>query len=173
MKRKILLLALALPLILSAAIRYAQRPLVLTVEDCALIFPETNSCEKMRLHESGVVYGEAWANGTLEIPDEFLGYVFLKTVKHEDAVLDILVGMNKSGVIQGVKVRGADDVPEEFLAQFHGKTERYNFEVACTADDIMYVPLKIKAMRGSVPLSESIAQGVKAIATLAPAVLKK
>ena len=81
--------------------------------------------------------------------------------------------MNESGVINGVKVKGADEVPEEFLAQFQDKTEQYNFEVACTPDDIMYVPLKIKAMRGNIPLSESITQGVKAIATLAPAVLKK
>ena len=172
MKRKILLLALALPLALSAAIRYAQRPLALTVEDCALIFPEANSCEKMRVLETGELFGETWANG-VESADELLGYVFLKPVTHEGITLDLLVGVNRTGVIAGVKVKGADEVPEEFLAQFHGKTERHNFEVACTPDDIMYAPLKIKAMRGNVPLSESIAQSVKAIATLAPAAIKR
>ncbi len=172
MKRKILLLALALPLALSATIRYAQRPLVLTVEDCALIFPETNSCEKMRALETGELFGEAWVNG-MESADELLGYVFLKTVTHEGRTFDLLVGVNQSGLIKGVKVKGADDVPEEFFAQFHGKTAQYDFEVACTPDDIMYVPLKIKALRGNVPLSESIAQSVKAIAALAPAAIKK
>jgi len=173
MKRKILLLALTLPLALSAAIRYSQRPMSLTAKDCALIFTEANSFEKIRTHETGVIYGEVWANGTTETPDAFLGYVLAKTVKHGDSLLDILVGVNKTGVINAVKVKGLDEVPEEFLAQFHGKTGQYNFEVACTADDIMYVPLKIKAMRGNIPLSESITQGVKAIATLAPALLKK
>jgi len=172
MKRKILLLVLTLPLALSAAIRYAQKPLILTAEDCALVFPETNSCEKMRALETGELFGEAWSNG-VESADAFLGYVFLKSVTHEGRTLDLVVGVNKSGVIQGVKVRGADDVTEEFLAQFHGKTAQYNFEMACTADDLMYVPLKIKAMRGNIPFSESIAQGVKTIATLAPRVLKK
>jgi len=172
MKRKIFLLALALPLALSAAIRYAQKPLILTVEDCALIFPETNSCEKMRALETGELFSEAWSNGA-ESADEFLGYVFLKSVTHEGRTLDLVVGVNESGVISGVKVKGADEVPEEFLVQFHGKTAQYNFEVACTTDDLMYVPLKIKAMRGNIPLSESIAQGVKAIATLAPRTLKK
>lgn len=172
MKRKILMLVLALPLALSAAIRYSQRPTSLTAEDCALIFPETNSCEKMRALETGELFGEAWSNGA-ESANEFLGYVFLKPVTHEGKTFDLIVGINRSGVIAGVKVKGADEVPEEFLAQFHGKTARYNFEVACTADDIMYVPLKIKAMRGNIPLSESIAQGVKAIAALAPAVIKK
>jgi len=171
MKRKIFLLALTLPLALSAAIRYAQKPSMLAAEDCALIFPEANSCEKMRVLETGELFGEAWSNG-LESADEFLGYVFLKPVTHEGGTLDMLVGVNKSGVIAGVKVRGADDVAEEFLAQFHGKTEQHNFEVACTTDDLMYVPLKIKAMRGNIPLSESIAQGVKAIAILAPRVIK-
>ena len=172
MKRKIFLLALMLPLALSAAIRYAQRPLVLAVEDCALVFPEANSCEKIRILETGELFGEAWSNG-VDRADEFLGYVFLKPVTHEGKSLDLLVGVNKAGVIQGVKVKGADEVAEEFLAQFQGKTGRYNFEVACTADDIMYVPLKIKAMRENIPLSETIAQAVKAIAALTPAMFKK
>lgn len=172
MKKKFFLLALTLPLALSAAIRYAQEPLILNVEDCALVFPETNSCEKIRTLETGELFGEAWSNG-VESADALLGYVFLKPVTHEGRTFDLLVGVNQAGLIKGVKVKGADDVPEEFLAQFHGKTGRYNFEVACTADDIMYVPLKIKAMRENIPLSESIAQGVKAIAMLAPAVLKK
>ena len=173
MKRKIFLFALALPLALSAAIRYSQKPVSLTAEDGALVFPATNSCEKIRLHESGVVYGEAWANGTLETPDEFLGYIFLKTVKHEDAVLDILVGVNKSGVIQGVKVKGGEEIAEEFLAQFHGKTAQHDFEVACTPNDLLYIPLKIKALRSNIPLSETVAQGVQEIASLAPRVFKK
>jgi len=172
MKRKIFLLALMLPLALSAAIRYNQRPTSLTAKDCALIFSETDFCEKMRVLETGELFGEAWSNGA-EGADEFLGYVFLKSVTHEGKTFDLLVGVNKSGVIQGVKVRGADEVPEEFLAQFQGKTGRYNFAVAYTADDIMYVPLKIKAMRGNIPLSETIVQGVKAIATLAPTAIKK
>lgn len=172
MKRKIFLLALAIPLALSAALRYAQRPLVLTAEDCALVFPEANSCEKMRVLETGELFSEAWSNGA-ESANKLLGYVFLKSVTHEGKTFNLVVGVNKSGAIAGVRVKGADEMPEEFLAQFHGKTERYNFEVACTADDIMYVPLKIKAMRDNIPLSESIAQGVKAIATLAPALLKK
>lgn len=173
MKRKIFLLALAVRLALSTA-GQAQSALVLTPEDCARIFPETNSCEKIGGLDTGVVYGEAWNNdGTKETPDTFLGYVFFKTLSYEGKSLDLLVGTTESGVITKVQVKGVGEVSEEFLEQFHGKTAQHNFEVACTTDDIMYVPLKIKALRGNIPLSESIAQGVKAIAALAPTVLKK
>ncbi len=172
MKVKILLLALAIPLALAAAIPAPQKRPALTLEDCALIFPQSNSCEKMRVLESGALFGEAWENA-LEGADAFLGYVFLAPMMHAGRTLDLIVGVNQSGIIQGVKVRGADDVTEEFLAQFKGRTAENDFRVAGTAEDLMYVPLKIKAMREDIPLSASIAQSVKDIAALAQVVLKK
>lgn len=173
MNRKIFLLALAIPLALSAAIRHTQKPLGLTVEDCALIFPETNSCEKIGGLDPGIVYGEAWCNdGTKETPDTFLGYVFRKALTHEGKTFDLLVGTTESGVITNVQVNGAGEISEEFLTQFQGKTARHNFDLACTPDDILYVPAKIKAIQSNIPLSESIAQGVKEIAAVAPRVLK-
>lgn len=172
MKRKFFLVALALPLALSAAIRYTQRPSILTAADCALIFPETNSCEETRVLETGELFGEAWLNGA-ESADKFLGYVFFKSITHENETFDLLVGVNRAGVIQGVTVKGAEEVTEEFLAQFHGKTAQNDFAVACTSDDLMYVPLKIKAMRGNIALSQSIAQSVKEISALAAAEAQK
>lgn len=172
MLRRILLSAMLFSLVLSTAC-YAQSSVVLTLEDCARLFPETNSCEKIGGLDTDIVYGEAWCNdGTKETPDTFLGYVFLKTLTHEGKTLDLFVGTTESGVIKEVRVKGAGEIAEEFLAQFQGKTAQHNFDLACNPEDILYVPIKIKALQGNISLSATIAQGVKAIATVAPRVVK-
>jgi hypothetical protein len=135
-------------------------------------FPGANSSEKTRTLDSGVQYTEVWPHGPWEPAEEFLGYVFLKPLQHEGRTIGILVGMTNTGVITSVRVKGLDGVDEEFLAQFRGKTLQANFDLARTPEDLLFVPAKIKAMQGNLALSESIAHGVKEIATSAIKVVK-
>ncbi len=166
------MLSILLMLGLSASTAAAKMPSGLTQEDCRLIFPGANSCEKICALESGILWTEAWHNGSWETTEEFFGYVFLKSLQHDGKTIQVLVGMTKTGVISGVRVKGVDGVDEEFLAQFRGKTSQNNFDLARTPEDLLFVPAKLKAMQGNLALSESIVQGVKEIATSANKVIK-
>jgi hypothetical protein len=172
MSTKNRILSTVLVLGASASLAVAQTPSGLTQQDCKSIFPSANSSEATRTLESGVLYTEVWEHGAWEPAEEFHGYVFLKSVQHEGKTIDVLVGMTSTGVISSVSVKGAAGVDEEFLAQFRGKTVQNNFDLARTAEDLLFVPSKIKAMQGNLALSESVAQGVKAIATSANKVVK-
>jgi hypothetical protein len=165
-------LSLMLMLGLSASMSVAQTPSGLTQQDCRSIFLAANSSEATRTLESGVMWTEAWEHGSWGPAEEFLGYVFLKSLQHEDKMIDILVGMTSTGVISSVRVKGLSGVDEEFLAQFRGKTLKNNFDLARTPEDLLVVPARIRAMQGNLALSESIAQGVKEIAASANKVVK-
>jgi len=157
---------------LSASLSVAKTPSELTSTDCRSIFPGANSSEKTRTLESGVLWTEAWEHGAWGPAEEFLGYVFLKSLQHEGKTIGVLVGMTSTGIISKVSVKGLAGVDEEFLAQFRGKTSQNNFDLARTPEDLLFVPAKIRAMQGNPALSESIAQGVKEIATSAIKVVK-
>jgi hypothetical protein len=171
--KKNCILALMLVLGVPASMLAATNSHKLTTEDCTLVFPSANSCERMKEVESGVIYGEAWSNGSWETTDEFLGYIFLRSVAHEGKTIKILIGMTNTGAIAKVKITGIDGVDEKFLAQFQGKTWQDGFDIARTPEDLLYIPTKIRAMKKNIPLSESIAQGVKEAAALAPRIIKK
>jgi hypothetical protein len=170
MLKKNCLVSMMLILGLSASIAVAKTPSRLTLENFALIFPEATTCENVQEIESGIQYGEAWHEGSWETTEEFLGYVFFKTLTHEKQTLDILVGVTRAGAIARVKIKGVD---ERFLAQFRGKTAQDNFEIAQTPEDLLYIPTKIRALQGNLPLSASIAQSVKEIVSVASHVIKK
>lgn len=157
---------------LSASLAAAKMPSELTSADCRSIFPGANSSEKIRTLASGVLWTEAWEQGAWGPAEEFLGYVFLKTLQHEGKTISVLVGMTNTGVIAKVSVKGLDGVDEKFLAQFRGKTSQDSFDLMRTPEDLLVVPAKIKAMQGNLALSESIAEGVKAIVTSANQVTK-
>lgn len=156
----------------SASMAFAQAPSRLTQQDCKSIFPGTNSSEATRTLELGVLYTEVWEHGAWEPAEEFHGCVFLKSVQHEGKTIDVLVGMTSTGVISDIRVKGLAGVDEEFLVQFRGKAVQNNFDLVRTAEDLLVVPTKIKAMQGNLALSESIAQGVKDITTSANKVVK-
>ena len=156
----------------TATISAAQTPAGLTRQDCKSLFPGANSSEAARTLASGVRYAEAWEHGAWGPPEEFLGYIFIKSMQHEGKTIDVLVGMTSAGVISKVSVKGIAGVAEEFLAQFHGKTLQNSFDLARTPEDLLVVPAKIRAQQGNLALSESITQGVKEIATSANKVLK-
>ena len=163
---------LMLMLGLSASISQAQTLSVLTQADCRSIFPGSNSSEATRTLDSGVMWTEAWEHASWGPAEEFQGYVFMKSLQHEGATLGVMVGVTNTGVISTVSVKGQAGVSEEFLAQFHGKALQGNFEVARTAEDLLFVPAKIKAMQGNLALSESLAQSVKEIAAAAGKVVQ-
>ena len=166
------ILSIMLILGLSASTSAAKTPPELTQTDCKSIFPGANSSEATRTLESGVRWTEAWEHGAWGPPEEFLGYVFLKSMQHDGKTIDVLVGMTSTGVIRGVRVKGLDGIDEEFLAQFRGKTLQDNFDLARTPEDLLFVPAKIRAMQGNLALSASIAQGVKEIVMSADKVIK-
>ena len=156
----------------SVSLSIAKTPSDLTQADCRSIFSGANSSEKIRTLESGVLWTEAWEQGAWGPAEEFLGYVFLKSLQHEGKTISVLVGMTKTGVLSKVRVKGLDGVDEKFLAQFRGKTTQDSFDLMRTPEDLLVVPAKIRAMQGNLALSESIAQGVKAIVASASKVVK-
>lgn len=165
-------LCIMLILGLSASMSVAKTPARLTQADCRLIFPGSNSSEKITSTESGVLWTEAWEHGAWGPSEEFLGYVFLKPLQHEGKTIGVLVGITNTGVIASVKVKGLDGVDEEFLAQFRGKSLQNDFDLARTPADLLFMPAKIRAMQENVALSESILLGLKEIARSANKVLK-
>jgi hypothetical protein len=158
--------------LLAATLASAQAPTTLTREDCALIFPQTDFCQVLRDSE-GAIYGEAWYKGLVEDTDEFFGYVFVKPLAHEGKEMRLLVGINEHGKITRVKIKGMEAGNGEFLAQFEGRTFGHSFEIARTPDDLLFLPAKLKAIGGNIPLSEQIAEGVKAVMQSAHKLLQK
>ncbi len=158
--------------LLTVTMANAQAPTKLTIEDCALIFPQTDFCQILR-DSDGAVYGEAWHKGLVEDTDEFFGYVFIKPITHEGKEMQMLVGINERGKISRVKIKGMEAINGEFLAQFEGRTFAHSFEIARTPEELLFVPAKLKAVAGNIPLSEHIAEGVKAVMQSAHKLLQK
>ncbi|MDZ7300650.1 MAG: hypothetical protein ONB44_00765 [candidate division KSB1 bacterium] len=169
-KDQILFTVLMFGLLTSMSV--AKTPSGLTQQDCKLMFPLANSCEAIKTLEPGILWTEVWEHGAWGPPEEFLGYVFLKSLQHEGRTIDILVGITNTGVISKVCLKGVDGIEEEFLAQFRGKSLQDNFDLARTPEDLLFVPAKIRAMKRNPALSESIARGVKEIAAAANKVVK-
>ncbi len=157
---------------LSAFISAAKTPSELTHADCRSIFPGANSSEAIRTLDSGVQWTEAWEHGSWGPAEEFLGYVFLKSLQHEGKTIEVLAGVTNTGIISSVSVKGLDGIDDEFLAQFRGKTIHDNFDFARTPEDLLFIPVKIKMMKGNFALSESIALSVKEVVMSADKLLK-
>lgn len=155
----------------SASMSIAQTPSRLTQQDCRLFFPSAKSSEYTRTLASGILYTEAWEQGSWGPPEEFYGYVFLKSLQYKGKTINLLAGVTRKGEIIGVCVRGIDGVDENFLAQFKGKTLKDSFDLVQKPEDLLSVPIKIKPMQGNLALSENIAQGVKDIAQSADKVI--
>lgn len=166
-KNSMLLPSLILVLLVSAAA--AKTPSALTLQDCWSVFPVANAFEAARAIEPGVLCAKVWQGDPNE---QIPAYVFQRSLPYEGSAIEILVGMTMTGVISNVRVKDHPEVEEEFLSQFRAKTSLEQFEVARTAEDLLYVPAKIKAMKQNLALSESIVQGVKEIAVSANKMLQ-
>jgi hypothetical protein len=150
---------------------HAQAQQKLTARDCAQVFPWANSCRESQMHQDRL-YAQAWHEGHEYGEEEFLGFVSLSTLDLEGNPVHLLVGVEPNGSISKVIVKETDAIDTEFLAQFEGKNLKANFEIVCTPEDLMFVPRKIKAMRGKQEMSESIAKEVKGILGIADDLFK-
>lgn len=159
-------------LILGFSLSFAQAPAKLAQADYRSIFPRANSSEAIRTLASGVQWTEVWEHGSWGPAEEFLGYIFVKSQQYEGGKIDVLVGLTKAGIISNVQIKGSDNVREEFLMQFLGKTLQDNFDLAQTTEDLLFLPAKIKPMQGHTALSANLAQGVKEIIEAAGTVIK-
>lgn len=157
---------------LLVCVAVAGTPTRLTNQDCRQIFPGANSCEAIRTLDSGVQWTEAWERGAWGPAEEFRGYVFFKSQQHEGKTFSVLVGVTNTGTLSTVKVKGLNNVADEFLAQFSGKSVRQSFALARTPEDLLSMPAMIRVMQDNGALSESIVQVVKDIALSANQVLK-
>ena len=168
------MISIMLILGLTASMSAAKTPPGLTQQDCWSIFPNATAFERTETLASGVLYAKALRGEpgeTSETPDQFLGYVFLKSLQHEGGAIDVLVGTTHAGAIVRIRVKGIV-IEEEFLAQFQGKTSRDTFEIARVPEDLLFVPVKIKALKTNPALSESIVHRVKEILLAADKVTK-
>ncbi len=157
MKTFILILVGAL---LTASVTPAQP--TLTKQKCALVFPGADACTNVRV-SGDLLAGEAWDQGYAPGEEKFLGHIVQRPLTIDSKEFYILVGIATSGVITSVVIENAPGIAPEFLAQFNGKKADDEFAVARQPEDLLYVPVMIKAMKGKIELSETIAQAVKEI----------
>jgi hypothetical protein len=151
---------------LSAPYAHAQAQQKLTAKDCAQVFPWANSCIENQMHQNRLI-AQAWYQGHEYGEEEFLGYVFLATLPVGEDQVHLLVGINPDSTISKLRIRGADAIDIEFLRQFEGRRAGAELEIACTLEDLLFVPAKIRAMKGRQEISESIVREVKTILSLA------
>jgi hypothetical protein len=156
MKYKMGLAILALTLAVSSV--QAQKQQTISESQCRKIFLSANDYLNRRMPD-GTPYCEAYWDRD-DDPRMLLGYVFLKTLALADKETGLLIGVNTYSRIVKVQTTEPAAVTEEFLAQFEGKNLTASFEVVKTAEDLLHVPSKIKAIRDNVELSERIAKTV-------------
>lgn len=156
MKAKFALTMLALALAVSSG--QAQKLKNISAAQCRNIFPSAADCQN-RQTADGTPYCEVYREGG-DDPRMLLGYVVLKTLTLPEREMAVLIGVNTNGRIVKVETTEPTVVTEEFLAQFEGKNLTASFEVVKTAEDLLHVPAKIKAIRDNVEMSERIAKTV-------------
>lgn len=118
------------------------------------------------------LFAQAWHQGHDYGEDEFLGLISFSTLEMEGNSVQLLVGVKPSGSIAKVIANATDAVDTEFLTQFEGKDLKASFEIVRTPEDLMFVPKKIKAMRGKLEMSEIIAKEVQATLGIATNLFK-
>ncbi|GEM_PF-6230072 len=156
MKRHITFAMLLFALATSAV--QAQQQQMISESQCRNLFPTADDYQIWQTPD-GMHYGEAW-RGRGEDPRLLLGYVFQRTLSLPDKETMLIIGVDTRGRIVEVKTEKPTAATEEFLAQFQGRSLAASFEVAKTAEDLLYLPGKIKAMKDNLAMSESIAKTV-------------
>jgi hypothetical protein len=156
MKCKIAVAMLAFALAASSV--QAQKQKNVSEAQCRNIFPAADDYQNRRTPD-GTAYCEVYSDRD-DDPRVLLGYVFLKTLSLPDKETELLIGVDTNGKILKVNIRETTAALGEFLAQFEGKSMNTSFEVAKTAEDLLYLPSKIKALKDNLAMSESIAKAV-------------
>jgi transcriptional regulator of nitric oxide reductase len=156
MKYKMALAILALMLAVSSV--QAQKQKNISESQCRNIFPSADDYQNRRTAD-GTPYCEVYWDRD-DDPRVLLGYVFLKTLTLPDKATELLIGVDTNGKIVKVHTKEPTAAIGEFLAQFEGKSMNTSFEVAKTAEELLYLPSKIKALKDNLAMSESIAKTV-------------
>lgn len=156
MKHKMALTMLAFALAISSV--QAQKQKNVSESQCRKIFLSADDYQNRRMPD-GMPYCEVYSDRD-DDPRVLLGYVFLKTLALPEKETGLLIGVDANGRIVKVETTEPTAVAEEFLAQFVGRSMNASFEVAKTAEDLLYLPSKIKAIKDSLEMSESIAKTV-------------
>lgn len=166
---KLLLILLMLPVFV-----YAQtgKPQPVSDKDCAAVFSRCEAGKYTRTLE-GAVYCEAWNLGIAPGDESLLGYVLRKPLPLAGADAYLLVGVERDGTISKVSARNAEQLHEEFLAQFEGKSLSDSWEIARTPEDLLHVPAMLKAVRGRAELSAAVVNEVKTVLEMASLQLLK
>ncbi len=147
-----------LALVLAAFSAQAQKQQSISESQCRNLFPSADEYQIWQTAD-GTRYGEAW-RGRGEDPRVLLGYVFQRTLALPDKETKLIIGVDTRGRIVEVKTAKPTAATEEFLAQFEGRSLNAGFEVAKTAEDLLYLPGKIKAIKDNLEISASIAKTV-------------
>lgn len=143
--------------LLAAPVTQAQQPL--TKQKCALVFPGADACTNVRVSGDQLL-GDAWDQGYAPGEEKFLGHVVQRSLTIDSNEFNVLVGIATGGAITRVVIENDRDIAPEFLAQFEGKKAGDEFAIARQPEDLLYVPVMIKAMKGKMELSETIARTV-------------
>ncbi len=159
MKHKMVLMLLAL--VLAASSVQAQKQQKISDAQCRKIFLASDDYQNRRTPE-GTPYCEVYWDRD-DDPRELLGYVFLKTMSLQEKEVELLIGVDLKGKIVKVNVKEPAVVSDEFLAQFVGRSLSASFEVAKAAEDLLYLPSKLKGNKDNLEISESIAQTVHSV----------
>jgi hypothetical protein len=147
-----------LALALAASSVQAQKQQNISESQCRKIFLSADDCQNWRTPD-GTPYCEVYWDRD-DDPRVLRGYVFLKTLALPGKETELLIGVNASGRIVKVKTTDPTAATEEFLAQFEGRNLTASFEVAKTAEDLLYLPSKIKTIKDNLEMSENIAKTV-------------
>lgn len=158
MKHRIAFAMLALALTASSV--QAQKQQSISESHCRSLFPFADDYQIWQTLD-GTRCGEAW-QGRGEDPRMLLGYVFQRTLALPDKETTLIIGVDIGGIIVEVKTERPTAATEEFLAQFEGRSLDAGFEVARTAEDLLYLPRKLMAMKDNIEMSERIAKTVHA-----------
>jgi len=161
MRIGLLLLGLTLPLPLLAQLR---------VQDCARVFPNVDGWKAVRMTDSTWL-AQAWDNGYAPGEEKLLGYVLHRVMAFEGDTADLIVGVDPTGKIVKVVVDEPLAADEEFLLQFCGRSRQDSLILAQQPQDLLFVPARIKPMRGRVALSAAIIRHLNAALQAAPALL--
>lgn len=156
MKSNMVAAILSLALAISSV--QAQKQQTISALQCRKIFLSSDDYQNRRMPD-GSPYCEVYWDRD-DDPRELLGYVFLKTLPLQDKETELLIGVDTKGKIVKVKIKEATAATEEFLAQFAGRDLNASFEVAKSAEDLLYLPSKIKALKDNLELSERVAGAV-------------
>jgi hypothetical protein len=150
-----------LAFLLAASSGQAQKQQKIFDAQCRKIFLSSDDCQNRRAPD-GTPYCEVYWDRD-DDPRELLGYVFLKTLTLANKETELLIGVDTRGKIVKVNIKEPTAVSDEFLAQFVGRNSNASFEVAKTAEDLLYLPNKLKGIKDNPEMSESIAKTVQEV----------